>query len=180
MAAAEADLRQNVETQFLRYFEARALKEIADASERELGDEVEVARARLASGVITRADMLRIEVAVANAHQQALQANSQAQTAHATLLALIGAGTADAGVTLVEPRDAAGGGAHAARTPRRSAAAGARAPPRDRPAAPPDRRRRSDRERAQPTRCCPTSTPKAPTCASTVRCSRPRTPRSSA
>ena len=105
IAAAEADLRQNVETQFLRYFEALAVKEIADASERELGAEVEVARARLASGVITRADMLRIEVAVANAHQQGLQAISQAQTSHATLLALIGAGAADAGVILVEPRE---------------------------------------------------------------------------
>lgn len=104
IAAAEADLRQSVETQFLRYFEALAVKEIADASERELGAEVEVARARLASGVITRADMLRIEVAVANAHQQGLLAVSQAQTARATLLALIGTGAADAGVTLIEPR----------------------------------------------------------------------------
>ncbi len=104
IGAAEADLRQSVETQFLRYFEARAVKEIADASERELGAEVDVARARLASGVITRADLLRIEVAVANAHQQGLQAVAQAQVAHATLLALIGTGAADAGVTLVEPR----------------------------------------------------------------------------
>jgi outer membrane protein len=104
IAAAEADLRQSVETQYLRYFEALAVKQIADASERELGAEVEVARARLASGVITRADMLRIEVAVANAHQQGLQAISQAQVARASLLALIGTGAADAGVTLVEPR----------------------------------------------------------------------------
>ena len=72
-----------------------------------------MARARLASGVITRADMLRIEVAVANAHQQALQARSQAQVAHATLLALIGTGVADAGVTLLEPRNLLA----AARTP---------------------------------------------------------------
>ena len=104
IAAAEADLRQNVETQFLRYFEALAVKEIADASEHELGAEVEVARARLASGVITRADLLRIEVAVANAHQQGLQAMSQAQVSRATLLALIGTGAADAGVAFVEPR----------------------------------------------------------------------------
>ncbi len=104
IAAAEADLRLNVETQFLRYFEALAVKEIADTSERELGAEVEVARARLASGVITRADMLRIEVAAANAHQQGLQAVSQAQVSRATLLALTGAGAGDAGVTLVEPR----------------------------------------------------------------------------
>ena len=48
--------------------------------------------------------MLRIEVAVANAHQQGLQAVSQAQVARASLLALIGTGAGDAGVTLVEPR----------------------------------------------------------------------------
>ncbi len=113
LAAAEADLREAVQTQFLRYFEAQAIGQIADTSEHELGDEVEVARARLASGVITRADMLRIEVAVANAHQQALQARSQAQVARATLLALIGTGVADAGVTLLEPRNLLA----AARTP---------------------------------------------------------------
>ena len=38
LATAEADLRQAVEVQFLRYFEARALGQIADTSARELMD----------------------------------------------------------------------------------------------------------------------------------------------
>ena len=77
IAAAEADLRQTVETQFLRVFEAQALEQIANASVHELGEQVTVAKARLASGVITQADLLRIEVAVANAEQQGLEAHSQ-------------------------------------------------------------------------------------------------------
>lgn len=103
LTATEADLRQAVETQFLRYFEARALGQIADASARQLGAEVEVARARLTSGVITQADLLRLQVAVANAHQQSLQAGSQAAVAHAVLFALLGYGAGEAGLTLIEP-----------------------------------------------------------------------------
>ena len=113
LATAEADVRQAVQTQFLRYFEARAIGQIADASARELGTEVEVAGARLTSGVITRADVLRLEVAVANARQQSLQAKSQAEGAHATLLALIGVGHDGAAMTLVEPSNLLA----AARTP---------------------------------------------------------------
>ena len=113
LAAAEAEVRQAVATQFLRYFEALAIGQIADASARQLGAEVDEARARLASGVITRADLLRLEVAVANANQQALQARSQAQVARATLFAAIGLGPADNGVTLVEPQNLL----RAARTP---------------------------------------------------------------
>ncbi|HVV49313.1 MAG TPA: TolC family protein, partial [Polyangia bacterium] len=104
IAAAESDLRQAVETQFLRVFEAQALEQIATSSMRELGEQVTVAKARLQSGVITNADLLRIEVAVANAKQQALEAHSQGQTARAQLFAAIGLGPADAAeLTLVEP-----------------------------------------------------------------------------
>jgi outer membrane protein TolC len=104
IAAAESDVRQAVETQFLRVFEAQALEQIADASVRELGEQVTVAKARLASGVITNADLLRIEVAVANAQQQGLEARSQAQTSRAQLFAAMGLGPADAAeLTLVEP-----------------------------------------------------------------------------
>jgi outer membrane protein TolC len=106
VAGAEADVRQAVETQFLRFFEAQAMQNIAETSAHELGEQVTVAQARLASGVITKADLLRIEVAVANAQQQALQARSQAATAYASLMATIGmdARSEMAGVTLVEPR----------------------------------------------------------------------------
>jgi outer membrane protein TolC len=104
VAAGEADLRATVETQFLRVFEAQAMEQIAAASIRELGDQVTVAKARLASGVITNADLLRIQVAVANAQQQALEARSQAQTARAQLFAAIGIAQSDAAeFTLVEP-----------------------------------------------------------------------------
>ena len=104
IAATEADLRANVETQFLRVFEAQALEQIAGSSVHELGDQVTVAKARLASGVITQADLLRIEVAVANAEQQALEAHSQGATARAQLFAAIGLAPAEAAeLTLVAP-----------------------------------------------------------------------------
>lgn len=106
VAAAEADLKANVETQFLRVFEAQALEQIAASSVRDLSEQVTVARARLASGVITNADLLRIQVAVANAEQQALEARSQQQTARAQLFAAIGLGPADAAeLTLAEPTE---------------------------------------------------------------------------
>jgi outer membrane protein len=104
VAITEADIRANVQTQFLRVFEARALEQIAQASVRELGDQVKVAKARLANGVITNADLLRIEVAVANAQQQGLEAQSQGETARAQLFAAMGIGRSDAAaLTLVEP-----------------------------------------------------------------------------
>lgn len=106
VAAAEADLKANVETEFLRVFEAQALEQIAAASVRDLSEQVTVAKARLASGVITNADLLRIQVAVANAEQQALEARSQQQTARAQLFAAIGLPPADAAeLTLVEPTE---------------------------------------------------------------------------
>ncbi|HXT97348.1 MAG TPA: TolC family protein [Polyangia bacterium] len=104
IAAAESDIRQAVETQFLQVFEAQALEQIASASVRELSEQVTVAKARLASGVITNADLLRIEVAVANAEQQGLQAHSQGQTARAQLFAAIGVMPGEgAELTLVAP-----------------------------------------------------------------------------
>jgi outer membrane protein len=104
IAAAESDLRQNVETLFLHIFEAKALEEIAASSARDLGEQVTVAKARLASGVITQADLLRIEVAVANAVQEGLEAHSQGQTARAQLFAAIGVAPSEAAdLTLVEP-----------------------------------------------------------------------------
>jgi len=104
LAASEADVREAVETQYVRFFEAQALEQIAAASVRELSEQVTVARARLTSGVITRADLLRIEVAVANAQQEGLQAHSQAETARAQLMSVVGLPADEAaGVTLVEP-----------------------------------------------------------------------------
>jgi outer membrane protein TolC len=102
--SAELSLRQAVETLYLRVFEARALEGTALASERELNDRLDVARAQLATGVLTEADVLRVQVAAANARQQAIQAHSQELVSRAGLLALMGLAADDAGVTFVEPK----------------------------------------------------------------------------
>jgi len=105
LAAAEADLRETIETEFLRTFEAQAMKRIAETSAAELGDQVTVARARLKTGVITNADLLRLQVAVANARQQALQAEGQARASKAALFAAMGMRPDEgAALTLVEPQ----------------------------------------------------------------------------
>jgi outer membrane protein TolC len=102
--SAELSLRQAVETMYLRVFEARALEGTALASERELNDRLEVARAQLATGVLTEADVLRVQVAAANARQQAIQAHSQELVARAGLLALMGLSADDASVSFAEPK----------------------------------------------------------------------------
>jgi outer membrane protein TolC len=102
--SAELSLRQAVETAYLRVFEAKALEETALASERELNDRLEVARAQLASGVLTDADVLRVQVAAANARQQAIQAHAQGLVSRASLLALVGLPADDLGVSLAEPK----------------------------------------------------------------------------
>ena len=102
--SAELSLRQAVETLYLRVFEARALEGTALASERELNDRLDVARAQLATGVLTEADVLRVQVAAANARQQAIQAHSQELVARAGLLALMGLPADDTGVTFAEPK----------------------------------------------------------------------------
>ncbi|HEX2659871.1 MAG TPA: TolC family protein, partial [Polyangia bacterium] len=105
LAAAEADLRERIQTEFLRTFEAQAMQRIAETSAAELSEQVTVARARLASGVITNADLLRLQVAIANARQQALQAEGQSRAARAALFAAMGVRPAEgATLTLVEPR----------------------------------------------------------------------------
>jgi outer membrane protein TolC len=102
--SAELSLRQAVETMYLRVFEARALEGTALASERELNDRLEVARAQLATGVLTEADVLRVQVAAANARQQAIQAHSQELVARAGLLALMGLPADDASASFAEPK----------------------------------------------------------------------------
>lgn len=103
VAAARAQLVESVQVGFLRYFEAKALAGVARASERELAEQVNVAQAKVKAGVLTNADLLRVQVALANAQQQEIQAESQAQVARANLLAAIGIDPTDASVALVEP-----------------------------------------------------------------------------
>jgi outer membrane protein len=102
--AGAADLAETIALQFLRYFEAGALKSIAESSMRELEEQIVVAKARLAQGVITQADLLRIEVAAANSRQQAIQAESQIVGTRAAIFGLLGIPD-DRQITLVEPKD---------------------------------------------------------------------------
>ena len=103
VAAARAQLVESVRVGFLRYFEAQAMAEVARASERELAEQVNVAKAKVKAGVLTNADLLRVEVAEANTRQEEIQAESQAQVARANLLAAIGLDPADPTIALVEP-----------------------------------------------------------------------------
>jgi outer membrane protein len=100
---SEAAVREGVRGGFLRYFEARALEQIAAASVMELEEQVKTARARLKAGVITNADLLRVVVAQANARQQQIVAASQAEVARQNVINLIGLPD-DSTVELEEPK----------------------------------------------------------------------------
>lgn len=111
-AAAEAQLRaaaqtvrQQVRIGYLRYFEARALQEIARSSQSELSEQVTVAQARLKAGVLTNADVLRVQVALANAQQQEIVARTQAEIARGGVLIACGFSPDDAGIELTEPTE---------------------------------------------------------------------------
>jgi len=99
----EANLRSAVRMQFLRMFEARALAGIARASQEQLREQRTVAQERLAAGVLTPADILRLEVATANAKQQEIQALAAEQTSRSSLLIALGREPQDIGIDFVEP-----------------------------------------------------------------------------
>lgn len=99
-----AGLRRALRLGYLRYFEARALAEIAHQSEQELDEQVTIAEAKLKAGVLTNADILRIKVARANARQQGVQAQAQADATRAAVLIALGIPVEDA-VELVEPKE---------------------------------------------------------------------------
>jgi outer membrane protein TolC len=99
---AAADLRQIVRSDYLRYFEALAVEKIAAASEGELIDQVRLAESRVAAGVLIRAELMRVQVALADARQQRITAHASADVARAELLRAIGL-PADAALELEEP-----------------------------------------------------------------------------
>jgi outer membrane protein len=103
LETARAELKSSVETEYLRLFEARALEDIAKASERELAEQVTVTQARLNAGVLTTADLLRVQVAAANAKQQEIQAHSQGEVARANLLGAMGLPQSDTHTAFAEP-----------------------------------------------------------------------------
>ena len=89
---------------FLRYFQAKATEDIARTSEAQLTEQRAVAERRMKAGVLTRVDLLRLDVAAANARQQQIQAAAQQQVAKASLLSAMGLSTADGDVAFVEPQ----------------------------------------------------------------------------
>jgi outer membrane protein len=102
LRAVEDELRAQLQIAFLRYFEARALTDLALASAQQLDDQVHVTEAKVKAGVLTTADLLRVRVAADNARQQAIVARSQSEVAHAQILAAVGL-SPDEAVELVEP-----------------------------------------------------------------------------
>jgi outer membrane protein TolC len=99
----EANLRDDVRTQFLRMFEARALAGVARASQVQLVEQLQVAKEKLSAGVLTPADVLRLDVAAANAKQQEIQASAAEQVSRASLLIALGREPQDTSVDFVEP-----------------------------------------------------------------------------
>jgi outer membrane protein TolC len=103
--AQEGDLRLQVETGMLTLFEAKALIGIARASRSQLQDQLDLTQAELKAGVLTRADMLRVQVALANADQQIIQAEVQEQISRASLLTLLGLSPEARDVAFAEPAE---------------------------------------------------------------------------
>ncbi|MDB4966382.1 MAG: hypothetical protein JWN44_2071 [Myxococcales bacterium] len=103
LKAARASLTEAIQAGYLRYFESRALAEIARWSGKELGEQVNQTQARLKAGVLTNADLLRVQVAAANARLQEIGAQSQAEVVRANLLAAIGLDPSDGEIELIEP-----------------------------------------------------------------------------
>jgi outer membrane protein len=103
LSASRADLRAAVETYFIQLFEARALEDIAKASEEELAEQVTIAEARLKAGVFTNADVLRVRVSQANAKQQEIQAHAEGEVARANLLGRIGLPLDDRSIDFAPP-----------------------------------------------------------------------------
>jgi outer membrane protein len=104
-AALRANTKADVEVGFLRLFEAAAMEQIAKTSEAELTEEVQVTKARVDAGVLTNADLLRVQVAVANAKQDEIVAHTQGAVARANLLGVIGLPMDSADVDFAEPKD---------------------------------------------------------------------------
>jgi outer membrane protein len=105
LKAQEDGIAEQVRTQYLRLWEAKATEDIARSSQEELNEQLAVSKSKLAAGVLTTADVLRVEVAVANARQQEIQAKAQEEVSRATLLALLNVPPTDITVDFAEPKD---------------------------------------------------------------------------
>lgn len=99
----ERALAEAVRTGYLRYFESKAAEEIGTASVQQLTEQKETANARLKAGAGTNADVLRVDVALANAKQQVLAAKSQETSTRAALMIAMGFERDDGSVEFAKP-----------------------------------------------------------------------------
>jgi outer membrane protein len=90
VVTAERAMREAIESNFLRLYEARAARDVAKSSQEQLAEQLVVAKARVEAGAMTTADVLRVQVARANIQQQELQAGVQESAARTQLLTLLG------------------------------------------------------------------------------------------
>jgi len=100
---AEAALREEIQTQYLRLFEARAMRQIAQASQAELAQQVSNTEVKVKAGTLTNADLLRVQVALSNARQQEIVAVTAETVARTSLLSAIGRLPDDGALSFVEP-----------------------------------------------------------------------------
>ena len=100
---SESAMRELVELEYLRLFEAKARSDIARTSEQELAQEVSETEARVKAGTLTNADLLRVKVAQANARQQGIVADADATVSRATLLTAIGRSPDDSTTEFLPP-----------------------------------------------------------------------------
>jgi len=103
--AVAASLTEQVQTTYLRLFEARAQEGVARASVEQLEKQVQDAEARFRAGTITNADLLRFRTAAANARQQEIQAHTDGLIARQGLLTFLARNPEDPSIEFVEPED---------------------------------------------------------------------------
>jgi outer membrane protein TolC len=103
LKTAEAATKEALQIEYLRLFEAKALEQIAEASEGQLAEDIAVTEAKVKAGSLTNADLLRVRVARENARHQGIVAHTQAVTARANLLSAIGLDPEDGTVDFTEP-----------------------------------------------------------------------------
>jgi outer membrane protein len=101
--SGNAAIREAIQAGYLRYFEAKATEDIAKTSEAQLREQEQLTDVKMKAGVLTKADLLRLQVAEANANQQEIQAQAQEHITRAQLLTAMGFSPDDVGVTFVEP-----------------------------------------------------------------------------
>jgi outer membrane protein TolC len=101
--ATLAALRAEVRSKLLSLFKARALTRTAVSSQQSLEEQVEDARQEAEAGALAPADVLRMEAAAANAKQQVIASQAQAESLHADLLEMLDLADGPDGIDFVEP-----------------------------------------------------------------------------